>query len=100
MPVVSTEITTVADDEVVVHDGLVVRRYEGLTPDAEHELDGIVVRTLPRPGTELLCRFATVNDVTEAFIGRRAFVGGGRGRGEPALVDPAPVCPERVKIIA
>jgi 3',5'-cyclic-AMP phosphodiesterase len=57
------DITTVADDLVVIHDGLDVRRYEGLTPDTEHDLDGIGVRTLPRPGGALLCRFATVNDV-------------------------------------
>jgi len=57
------DITTVADDLVVIHDGLAVRRYEGLEPDTAHDLDGVVVRTLPRPGGELLCRFATVNDV-------------------------------------
>lgn len=56
------ELTTVADDEVVIHDGREVRRYEWLAPDTEHELDGFAVRTLPAPG-ELLCRFATVNDV-------------------------------------
>jgi 3',5'-cyclic AMP phosphodiesterase CpdA len=60
---VTREITTVADDEIVVHDGATVRRYQGLAPDCEHEVDGISVRTLPRPGSELLCRFATVNDV-------------------------------------
>lgn len=57
------DITTVADDLVVIHDGLDVRRYDGLSPDTEHDLDGVTVRTLPRPGGELLCRFATVNDV-------------------------------------
>jgi len=57
------DVTTVADDLVVLHDGVTVRRYEGLEPDAEHELEGATVRTLPRPGGELLCRFATVNDV-------------------------------------
>jgi Icc protein len=57
------DVTTVADDLVVIHDGLEVRRYEHLEPDAAHTLDGVVVRTLPRPGGELLCRFATVNDV-------------------------------------
>ena len=35
----------------------------GLEPDTDHDLDGVTVRTLPRPGSELLCRFATVNDV-------------------------------------
>jgi len=59
----SVEVTTVADDVVVIHDGQTVRRYDGLEPDTEHNLDGVYVRTLPRPGSELLCRFATVNDV-------------------------------------
>jgi 3',5'-cyclic AMP phosphodiesterase CpdA len=57
------DVTTVADDLVVVHDGLSVRRYEGLAPGADHDLDGVNVRTLPTPSGELLCRFATVNDV-------------------------------------
>lgn len=57
------EVTTVADDEVVVHDGLEVRRYTDLAPDTVHNLDGIEVRTLPRPGGELLATIATVNDV-------------------------------------
>jgi Icc protein len=57
------ELTTVADDLVVTHDGPVVRRYEGLAPGTEHDLDGTVVRTLDRPPGELLARFATVNDV-------------------------------------
>jgi predicted phosphodiesterase len=62
-PPVTIEVTTVADDEVVVFDGPAPRRYEGLAPDSEHALDGITVRTLPRPAGELLCRVATVNDV-------------------------------------
>lgn len=57
------DITTVADDLVVIHDGLEVRRYDALAPDAAHDLDGVTVHTLPRPDGELLCRFATVNDV-------------------------------------
>ncbi len=57
------DITTVADDLAVIHDGLDVRRYDGLSPDTEHDLGGVAVRTLPRPSGELLCRFATVNDV-------------------------------------
>jgi 3',5'-cyclic AMP phosphodiesterase CpdA len=57
------DVTTVADDLVVIHDGLEVRRHESLAPDTEHDLDGIVVRTLARPDGALLCRFATVNDV-------------------------------------
>jgi 3',5'-cyclic-AMP phosphodiesterase len=57
------ELTTVADDEAVVHDGFDIRVYDGLEPDTVYEYDGFVFRTLPRPGAELLCRFATVNDV-------------------------------------
>jgi Icc protein len=57
------DITTVADDLAVIHDELVARRYEGLAADTDHDLDGIAVRTLPRPKGELLCRFTTVNDV-------------------------------------
>ena len=57
------DVTTVADDLVVVHDGLEVRRYDGLADHTDHDLDGVSVRTLARPPGELLCRFATVNDV-------------------------------------
>ena len=57
------DLTTVAEDLVVIHDGLHVRRFEGLRPDTDQELDAVSVRTLPRPGGELLCRLATVNDI-------------------------------------
>jgi 3',5'-cyclic-AMP phosphodiesterase len=57
------ELTTVADDEAVVHDGVEVRVHDGLAPDTVYELDGFTFRTLARPAGELLCRFATVNDV-------------------------------------
>jgi Icc protein len=57
------ELTTVADDFAVVHDDFDVRVYEGLEPDQLYEYDGFTFRTLPRPGGELLCTFATVNDV-------------------------------------
>lgn len=57
------EISTVADDEVVVHHGAEVHRFVGLRPGTVHDLDGLEVRTLDWPGGELLCRFATVNDV-------------------------------------
>ncbi|HEX9258668.1 MAG TPA: metallophosphoesterase [Acidimicrobiales bacterium] len=60
MPV---EVTTVADDMVVVHTPTEVRRYFELSPDTVHVLDGVEARTLPRPGGELLARVATVNDV-------------------------------------
>ncbi len=57
------DITTVADDLAVLHDGLEVRRYDGLAPDTDHVLDGTSVRTLATPDGALLCRFTTVNDV-------------------------------------
>jgi Icc protein len=60
---VAVELTTVADDLAVVHDGPEVRRYEGLLPDTQYELDGVPVHTLPRPPGELLARVVTVNDV-------------------------------------
>ncbi|HEY5663308.1 MAG TPA: metallophosphoesterase [Ilumatobacter sp.] len=57
------ELTTVADDLAVFHDGVVTHRHEGLAPGSRFELHGIAGRTLDRPGGELLVRFATVNDV-------------------------------------
>lgn len=57
------DVTTVADDLIVAHDGLVVHRLEHLAPGTVHEVDGVPVRTLVRPDGELLCRLATVNDV-------------------------------------
>src|SRR5262245_40442441 len=60
---VTAELTTVADDEAVVFDGVDVRDYVDLEPDTEYDFDGIEFTTLARPGGELLCRFATVNDV-------------------------------------
>lgn len=56
------ELTTVAPDYAVVHDGDEVRRHEGLEPDTDYSLDGFDFRTLPAPG-ELLATIATVNDV-------------------------------------
>ena len=57
------DVTTVADDEVVLHDGGVERRHPGLEPDREYTLDGQAVRTLPRPPGERLATVCTVNDV-------------------------------------
>ena len=57
------EVTTVADDLVVLHDGTSAYRYEGLEPGTRYELQGQTVTTLARPEGELLCRFTTVNDV-------------------------------------
>ncbi|MEQ1785739.1 MAG: metallophosphoesterase [Acidimicrobiales bacterium] len=56
------ELTTVADDEAVIHDGPEARRHRGLEHDTHHERDGFQFRTLPRFG-ERLATVATVNDV-------------------------------------
>ena len=57
------EVTTVADDLVVVHDGPTVYRYDGLTPSTTYTFNGVEVTTLARPNGALLGTFATVNDV-------------------------------------
>ncbi len=57
------DVTTVADDLIVAHDGSDVVRLERLEPSSVHHVRGVAVRTLPRPDGELLCRLATVNDV-------------------------------------
>lgn len=57
------DVTTVADDLAVLHDGLQVHRFEGLRAATEYTLAGVDVRTLPAPPGERWCRFATVNDV-------------------------------------
>ena len=57
------DITTVADDLIVLHDGATVVRYEQLDPATTYTFLGQQVTTLARPDGELLCRFATVNDV-------------------------------------
>ena len=56
------DLTTVADDEVVFHDGLEVRRHTDLEPDTSYELEDRHVHTLPRLG-ERLATVCTVNDV-------------------------------------
>jgi len=57
------DVTTVADDLIVVHDGVDVHRLTDLGPESEHDVRGLLVRTLDRPPGALLCRFGTVNDV-------------------------------------
>ncbi|MEI8237985.1 MAG: metallophosphoesterase [Actinomycetota bacterium] len=57
------DITTVADDLIVVHDGLEVIRLEHLEPSTTHHVRGHDITTRARPAGALLCRFATVNDV-------------------------------------
>jgi predicted phosphodiesterase len=57
------DLTTVADDEVVLHDGTTEHRRTGLAPDTDHVLDGVPVRTLARPAGERLATVCAVNDV-------------------------------------
>ena len=57
------ELTTVSEDAAVAFDGTTVHRYEDLKPGTVHHLDGLELRTLPRPGGALLCTVATTNDV-------------------------------------
>jgi 3',5'-cyclic-AMP phosphodiesterase len=61
------DLTTVADDEAVLHEGgpegVVVHRHDGLTPDTDYEREGVAFRTLPRPPGERLATVCTVNDV-------------------------------------
>jgi 3',5'-cyclic AMP phosphodiesterase CpdA len=57
------DVTTVADDLVVFHDGAQVTSVDGLEPATDYVLFGVEVRTMQRPPGELLCRVATVNDL-------------------------------------
>jgi Icc protein len=57
------DLTTVADDEAVLHDGVAEHRHEGLAPDTAYDLDGQSFRTLSRPPGERLATVCTVNDV-------------------------------------
>ncbi|HVF76114.1 MAG TPA: metallophosphoesterase [Acidimicrobiales bacterium] len=58
------ELTTVADDEVVLHVPHEPRAvvHKGLAPDTLYTFGGLDAHTLPRPGGELLATVATVND--------------------------------------
>jgi 3',5'-cyclic-AMP phosphodiesterase len=57
------ELTTVADDAVVLHDGAQVFAHDRLEPDTDYEFEGVAVRTLARPPGERLATITTVNDV-------------------------------------
>jgi 3',5'-cyclic-AMP phosphodiesterase len=57
------DLTTVADDEAVLHDGVVVHQFAGLAPDTDYEREGRPFRTLPRPPGDRLATVCTVNDV-------------------------------------
>jgi 3',5'-cyclic-AMP phosphodiesterase len=57
------DLTTVADDEAVMHDGTTIHAYPDLQPATVYELGGHSFRTLPRPPGERLATVCTVNDV-------------------------------------
>ncbi len=57
------EVTTVADDHAVLHEGARVVRADGLAPDTAYTVEGVEFRTLIRPPGERLATVATVNDV-------------------------------------
>lgn len=57
-----TDLTTLAPDEVVLHDGRRAFTYPGLRPDSDYRFRGLAVHTPARPAGELLARFATVTD--------------------------------------
>lgn len=85
------ELTSVADDEAVVHRGGEVRVYDGLRPDTDYAYDGHEFRTFPDLG-ERLARVATVNDVHfgEVECGvLEGYDGGPVFRSEPGA-DPYP----------
>jgi len=86
------ELTTVADDHAVVHDGLDVRVYDDLQPDTVYEYGGFVFRTLARPAGERLATIATVNDVHfgETECGVMGGLGGGPTFRVPDGAEPYP----------
>jgi 3',5'-cyclic AMP phosphodiesterase CpdA len=63
MAVDTVELSSVSDTTMVFHLGERTFRYDDLAPDTEYEFHGVAGRTLRPPPGELLCRFATVNDL-------------------------------------
>jgi predicted phosphodiesterase len=57
------DITTVADDLIVLHDGATAEHHADLRPSTTYTFQGREITTLQRPAGELLCHVATVNDV-------------------------------------
>lgn len=57
------DLTTVADDEAVLHEGTTVHHHPGLQPGTAYELGGHQFHTLLRPPGERLATVCTVNDV-------------------------------------
>jgi Icc protein len=86
------ELTTVADDEVVLHDGVVEHRHRGLAPGTTHERGGHRFRTLVRPPGERLATVCTVNDVHfgEVECGVVSGIEGGPIHTTPPGAEPYP----------
>ena len=84
------ELTTVAPDEVIVHDGTTVHRHEGLEPATTYRFDGLEATTLDRPKGELLATFATVNDVHFGETVAGLIDGQGEGFSVPPGTTPYP----------
>ncbi|HKH06306.1 MAG TPA: metallophosphoesterase [Acidimicrobiales bacterium] len=94
------DITTVADDEVVLHDGARALLYEGLAPGTEHHLDGVAARTLDRPPGERLATVCTVNDVHfgEEFCGVIDGAESGPVYSSPPGAEPYPTMMNRCAV--
>ena len=94
------ELSTVADDEAVFHDGATVHRHTGLEPDSAYELHGTAFRTLPRPPGERLATVATVNDVHfgEVECGMVEALDVGPVLRSPAGADPYPEVMNRAAV--
>jgi Icc protein len=88
------ELTTVSDDHAVAFDGMVVKQYDGLSPDTAYSYDGVAFRTLPRPGGARLSTITTVNDVHFGEV-RAGYIEGSPGAGPYFSVAPGePPYPE------
>ncbi|MEZ5382598.1 MAG: metallophosphoesterase [Microthrixaceae bacterium] len=84
------DLTTVAPDEVVAHDGTTVHRHRGLEPDTTYRFEGFEATTLPRPHGELLATFATINDVHFGELAAGLIDGAGEGFSVPPGTTPYP----------
>ena len=85
------DVTTVADDLVVLHEGTKAHRFTGLAAGTEHRFFDLPVRTLDRPGGALLCRFATVNDVHFGEIEAAGSTIWSRAPSSAPLQGPTPI---------
>ncbi len=84
------DITTVADDLIVAHDGVDVIRLDDLLPETEHRVGPHLVRTAARPAGQLLSRVVTVNDVHFGEVECGKLDGDSRGPIQRARPGEAP----------